>query len=296
MVKELRTKNIHWVHLAADDKEAVAWLQENFKFHPLDIEDVESGRQQPKVDFYDDYLFAIFHFPYLNKEENHIHVLELDVFLGKNYLVTVLKGEADKVAEIFSDTIMDKGSAWLAYKIVDHLTESSWPVIRAMSSQLNDIEDDIYGNEARKRTLRTIALIKRNLIRLKRIINPQILAVNALVHADRPYFKKDLSIYFDDIRDTLDRMRAIAESHSDVMNSLHHVYESLLSERTTMVIKLLTVISVSLLPLTLLSGIYGMNIDRLPFAHQPENVWLMYAGLLAIILSVIAYFRYRDWL
>lgn len=296
MVKELRAKNIHWVHLAADDKEGVAWLQANFKFHPLDIEDVESGPQQPKIDFYDDYLFAIFHWPHLNKEENHIHVLELDVFLGKNYLVTVIKGEADSVAEIFSETMMDKGPAWLLYKVVDLLTENSWPVIRAMSNQLNDVEDDIYNNEAHKRTLRTIALIKRNLIRLKRIINPQTLAVNALVNTDRPYFKKDLSIYFDDIRDTLDRMRAIAESHSDVMNSLHHVYESLLSERTTTVVKLLTVISVSLLPLTLLSGIYGMNIDRLPFAHQPENVWLMYIGLFAVILSVIAYFRHRGWL
>lgn len=305
MEQRIERPNLTWYNFDANSQSALASLQKNFSFHPLDYEDVESGPQQPKVDFYPDYLFSIFHFPAEHNGDS-IHVFELDVFMSQNYLITIAKGENGALKQMFQkakkdkayqEELMSKDGAFLLYKILDALTDDCWPKIRTISNQINNIEEKIYSEQMQKTTLQNIALVKRNLIRLKRIIYPQQLVISLLVRTnDRAYLPTALNVYYDDINDTLQRQQMITESHVDVMNSLHSVNESLISQRTTAVVKLLTVISVSLLPLTLLSGIYGMNIDNLPFAHNPQHVWLMYLGLLSVILSVIGFFRYRGWL
>lgn len=306
MEQRIEQPNFTWHNFDVNSQSTVSYLQKNFSFHPLDYEDVEAGPQQPKVDFYPDYLFAIFHFPAEQNGEEGIHVFELDVFLSENYLITIAKGENSVLKEMFQkakkdkacqEELMGKDGAFLLYKILDSLTDDCWPTIRKISGQINDIEEKIYSEQMQKTTLQNIALVKRNLIRLKRIIYPQQLVISSIVRLnDRTYLPPAWNVYFDDINDTLQRQQMITESHVDVMNSLHSINESLISQRTTAVVKLLTVISVSLLPLTLLSGIYGMNVDNLPFAHQPQSVWLMYLALLSVILSVIGFFRYRGWL
>ncbi|MBI4122540.1 MAG: magnesium transporter CorA family protein [Parcubacteria group bacterium] len=304
MHREVTHGKFTWHSFDSNDEAALIYLKEHFDFHELDYEDVAGGPQQPKADFYEKYLFSVLHFPDYHEEDRRIHVTELDVFLGHDYVVTVCKGTCKELAELFDRLtedeqerkgFMGEGSAFFFYEIVDMLAKAMWPVVRTMSDQIGDIEEDIYSEDMRRRTVWNIALVKRNLIRLKRITEPDHLAVAALVGTDKPYFTKKLSIYFDDVNDTLNRIRSITESHVEVMNSLHHVSESLISQRTNEVIKLLTIFSVSLLPLTLLSGIYGMNIE-LPFAGHPRVIWIMFVAIFSLISLVIIYFRKRGWL
>lgn len=304
MRRALANGKFTWHYFDANDEAAVVYLKEHFSFHELDYEDIAGGPQQPKTDFYDKYLFSILHFPDYHEDDRRIHVTELDVFLGADYLVTVSKGSCGELSKLFTrltedaqarKEFMDQGPAFFFYEIIDVLAKAMWPVVRTMSDQIGEIEEDIYSEDMRKRTVWNIALVKRNLIRLKRIIEPGQIAIAELVGADEPHFPKKLSIYFDDVNDTLRRVRSITESHVEVMNSLHHVSESLISQRTNEVIKLLTVFSVSLLPMTLLSGIYGMNIE-LPFAGHPNVVWLIFGVIFSFILLVIIYFRHRGWL
>jgi magnesium transporter len=191
---------------------------------------------------------------------------------------------------------MSQGAGFFLYKIIDNLTDTCWPVVRKISTRISDIEDEIYSEDTTKGTVWRIALIRRNLIRLQRIVNPQLLVVSALVATDKPYLKKDLSLYFDDIRDTLNRVQSIIGGNFDVMNTLHNVNESLISQRTNDVIKLLTVISVSLLPMTLLTGFYGMNVQGLPFVGQPNSVWLIFGVLLLMVAIFLGIFRKKDWI
>ncbi|PIR74641.1 MAG: hypothetical protein COU35_01415, partial [Candidatus Magasanikbacteria bacterium CG10_big_fil_rev_8_21_14_0_10_47_10] len=278
MHQTLEHKKFTWHFFDVVDESTLSYLKEHFDFHELDYEDIEGGTQQPKTDFYKDYLFAVLHFPDYHQEEKRIHVFELDIFLGKDYLITIAKGKNKRLEDLYEQLskdeekrteCMEEGPAFLLYEIVDSLTESCWPVIRKTSQQISDIEEDIYSEDMGKKTVWNIALVKRNLIRLKRIISPQLVAIMTMVRSDNVYLKKELSVYFDDINDTLMRIQSITESHIDVMNSLHNVSESLISQRTNDVIKVLTIFSVALLPLTLLSGIYGMNIDNLPYGHDP---------------------------
>jgi len=303
MHQTIEHKKYVWHVFDASDDTTVPFLQKEFDFHELDYEDIEGGTQQPKTDFYKDYLFMVLHFPDYDQEEKRIHVFEMDVFLGKDYLVTIAKGKNKRLETLFEKLsneeaarmeYMEDGPAFLLYEIVDMLTEACWPVVRKMSQQISDIEEDIYSEDMRKRTVWNIALVKRNLIRLKRIISPQLVVVMTLVKSDNPYLKKELSVYFDDINDTLMRIQSITESHIDVMNSLHNVSESLISQRTNEVIKVLTIFSVGLLPLTLLSGIYGMNIEGLPYAHTPAIVWAIFGGIFALILITIIFFRRKG--
>ena len=305
MEQRIERSNLTWYNLDTNAQATISFLQKNFSFHPLDLEDVEAGPQQPKVDFYPDYLFGIFHFP-AEQNGDSIHVFELDVFMSENYLITVGKGESNALKHIFQkakkdkeyqEEIMGKDGAFLFYKLLDSLTEDCWPKIRRISSQINDIEEEIYSEKMQKTTLRKIAFVKRNLIRLKRIIYPQQLAISLLVRTnDHNYLPAALNVYYDDVNDTLQRLQLITESHVDVMNSLHNVNESLISQRTNEVIKLLTVISVSLLPMTILTGFYGMNVDGLPFVDHANSVWLIFGAVLLGIAIILAYFRRRGWL
>jgi magnesium transporter len=302
----IKTKNYSWIHLEENDEESIKYLEKEYDFHELDIEDVASGPQQPKVDFYKDYLFGIFHFPdFQSDTEGKIHVIELDVFLSKNYLITITKGNNKRINDIFENInnseeykkeMMDEGSSFLMYEIIDKLTDGCWPVVRKISTQISDVEEWVYSEESHKGVVWQIALIRRNLIRLKRIINPQITVIEELVKTDKPYLKKELNNYFDDIRDTLSRMQGIVGGYFDTMDILQKINESLISERTNQVIKFLTVISVSLLPLTLLTGVYGMNIQGLPFSNDPNMVWLVFGGLFVLVFLVLFVSRKRDLL
>jgi len=301
----IKTKEYFWIHFEENDEQTIKYLEKEFKFHELDIEDISSGPQQPKVDFYKDYLFGIFHFPDFQSDKGRIHVIELDVFLSKDYLITITKGNNKRINDFFQniknnkeykEEMMEQGSAFLMYEIIDKLTEGCWPVVRKISTQISEAEEEIYSEESSKGVVWQIAIIRRNLIRLKRIITPQIIVISELVKTDQPYLKKALNDYLDDIGDTLSRMQGIVGGYFDTMDTLHNINESLISQRTNQVIKFLAIISASLLPLTLLTGIYGMNIQGLPFANDPNMVWLVFGGLFVFIFIVLIFSRKRDWL
>lgn len=303
-MKTTTHKETTWHYVPENSDKAIKKLEKEFGFHPLDIEDLANGPQQPKTDFYKDYLFAIFHFPSYRGEEGRIHAFELDVFLSEEYLITVCKGDENRLRDVYGhlnsdeeyrEEMMGQGTGFFLYKLLDVLTEASWGVVRRIGSQMNDIEEEIFSEETSKGTVWRIALTRRNLIRLSRILNPQLLAVSSLVSADKPYLKKSLSVYFDDIHDTLNRLQAITAGNVEVMNTLHNVNESLISQRTNDVIKLLTFISVSLLPMTLLTGFYGMNVSRLPYADHPYAIWMIFGALFFIIFISLAIFRRKDW-
>ena len=303
-MQSITHKKIFWRHFTENDDATVAALERDFEFHSLDLEDVASPPQQPKTDFYKNYLFAIFHFPDYHKQEERIHVFELDAFLTDECLITVGKGDSGRLKDFFAELeasgetraeCMGQGPGFLLYKLLDALTETSWSVIRRISSQMGDIEEEIYSESTGKGTVWRIALIRRNLIRLQRIVNPQLVVLASLVAADKPYLAHEFSVYFDDVQDTENRLQAITAGNVEVMNTLHNVNESLISQRTNEIIKLLTAISVSLLPMTLLTGFYGMNVSGLPYADHPNSVWLIFAGLFVIICFFIVMFKRKDW-
>lgn len=301
-VTVITAKKYRWVHLDGDAADVGAYLREQFKFHPLDIEDVTTPHQRPKVDLYKYYLFLIAVFPYFDADEKHkVRGHEVDIFLTADTLVTIAKKPFPALTALFERVAesgklqhswLERSPAFLLYKLLEIFFRDTNGVITLLTRRLAEVEHDIYENESRGVT-RELAFVRRAVLALRRIIDPQRVTITALTDTKRSLIPAELIPYFDNIQDYLEKFWVEADSLRDVTDGLHLTNEALVSQHTNRIIKILTVFSVSLLPLTLLSGIYGMNLDHLPYAEEPIVVWGLFGGLAVIIIGIIVWL-YRQ--
>ncbi len=302
-IRTVKTKELTWYNIDDPNREVVDFLQEHFPFHPLDFKDVIGEAQFPKLDTYKSYLFIILHFPGLSNDRRQVTDNELDIFIGPDYLITIQKKRYKVLKDVFYRLLnnsrqrreyMSQGPGYLLYRLLEVLYRQSDSVVNNIGKRIRSAEKDVF--EESKNMARALAEIRRHVLNFRAIIDPQRVVITQLAHINRSYMSKDLSVYYDDISDYLNKLWLISSSYYELIRGLHDTNESLISHRTNQVIKMLTVFSVALLPLTLLSGIYGMNIEGLPWAHRPEVVWLLYGGLLVFIIITIVYFRRKKWL
>lgn len=281
----------------------VAALGEEYGFHPLSLEDVVSRMQRPKVDVYDDYLFVVMHFPVHNKSTRTTHAAEVDFFIGSNYVITAHDGSLKPLARMFDNAmdsaesrarIMSQTTAHLLYYIVDRLVDYVFPIIDRLTDRVEEIEDDIFASTS-PAVVQEISIVRRDLIALRRVVKPQSSIVSQLERRQWPLAGDDMDDYFGDIADHLGKIWDSLEDLKEVVEGLSATYDSLATHRLNNVIKTLTVISVIVLPLTLVTGIYGMNVP-LPFE---SNHWTLIGLFLVMVLMTVAMlsvFRLRKWI
>jgi len=302
-VKSIKFRNVVWHNVTEFDLESFEWLKKHFKFHPLNIRDCQGENEHPKVDYYRDYFFAVLHFPEINKIRNLVYGFEVDIFVGKDLLITVQKQKNKTLNNIFyrlttnkhaRQEYMQHGSGFLLYKITEKMYKQFVSATGYVYSRLSAIEKEIFENESTATApVKTLADIRRMVLKLRLVLDPQRIVVTSIQKAKYSFFSDELDLYFDDIRDFLEKMWSVLENQKDLITGIYETNESLVSQRTNRIIQILTIFSVSMLPLTLFTGIYGMNID-LPGAHNTLYVWTFFGGLALIILLVILYFRRKD--
>jgi len=302
-VKSATIYNLKWIHISAISDEDIGYLEQRFRFHPLDIRDCREGVQRPKLDIYPNYLFMIFHFPVFNPEIRRVTSVPLNVFLGKKFIIT-LTSEPNDVLESYFSRLRKKtkrtfkydqlknSSGYLLYKILDILYHKSLPVINDIGRFLPDVEEEVFSNRNKEATT-DLAIIRRNILNLRRVLEPQLFMVGKLVDFKSSLIDDKLSVYFDDVHDYLENIWAALENYSDTIDGLYNTNESLTNQKTNEVIKTLTIISVALLPMTLVSSIYGMNVEGLPFANHPIGLWLIFL-VMGIIVAGSIYFARRN--
>lgn len=304
-IKILHGDKINWYNIDEPNETTLNYLRENFKFHPLDFKDVLGTVEQPKIDIYNNYLFLIFHFPEFNKELHQIKAREIDTFLGKDYLVTIQKEKFKPLSQCFYRCLKNpkvkydffKGdSGYLLYKVLDYLFINVLPITDIIGHQIDQLEQNIYSEEKVKNIIKDLAITRRNILYLRRIIDPQRVVIKLLTKVKKDFLSDESSIYFDDISDYIEKIWVILESYKGISQTLFETRESLMTQRTNEVIKMLTIFSVALMPLTLLASIYGMNITGLPFSNAPFFVWLLFGSMILFIGLIIAYFKKREWL
>ncbi|OGH85275.1 MAG: hypothetical protein A2493_01125 [Candidatus Magasanikbacteria bacterium RIFOXYC12_FULL_33_11] len=304
-VKQIKQAGLTWTNISNVNEEALKFLKDNFKFHHLDIADIKSESQNPKLDTYKDYLFLVVHFPQWNTKTKKVTSHEIDIFLGQNFLITIQHGKNKEVKNFFYRSMnnrktrnewIDKSSGYLLYKILEELFSQSRLMIDALGKQISNIENEIFNDSQDLDLIRELAMHRRNVLNIKRILDPQRFIVASLSNIRKTFLDESLSIYFDDIKDYLDKLWVIVDSYKETIDGLHITVESLINQKTNKVITYLTVISVALLPLTLLSGIYGMNIENLPYAHKPIFVWGLFVTILILILGMIGLMRRKKLL
>lgn len=294
---------VTWTNIEQPTPEDIEVLRRNFNFHPLDLEDCLSRIERPKIDEYEDYLFIVMHFPVYDKAKRVSRPSEVDFFIGAGYLVTVHEDILKPICRLFDDCKryekaqakhMGRGASRLLYSVIDVLVDYSFPILDKVDANIRDIEEDIFTEDMR-RIVQDISIVRRDIIALRRIIKPQIAIVANLERKDRPFIQEGLDVYFGDIVDHLNKAWDILEDHREVIEGLSETSDSVISYRLNEVMRILTVISVIMLPLTLLSGIYGMNIP-LPLARHPLS-FVVVLGLMGLMTGgMLYYFKRRRWL
>jgi magnesium transporter len=304
-VAELTANGLTWIHLESLDPETVNALRARFGWHPLDVEDVLSKRQRPKIDDYADegYLFGVLHFPAYDKAIQRLNAGELDFFLGPDYLVTMPNVELLPVTRLFSrcqederfrEELFGKGSGRLLYEVLDDLFDYCFPILDKIAYKLDSIEDDIEDRRSEE-IVTDISKAKQEIISYRKIIKPQRPALRLLERRIERFLPENLELYFDDLVDASERIWDLLDNYKEVVEALESTNESVISHRQNDVLRILTVFSVILLPLTLISGIFGMNVG---FPGEGSHVafWVIVGLMVATICGMVAFFRYKRWL
>ena len=296
--------SITWLDLVHPDSSDIAALHARFPFiHPLNLEDISSPVERPKLDEDADYLFLVMHFPLWDSRNQFSRAAEVDFFIGRDFVVTVHNGALKPLTQMAAaceaeagarEKLLGRGAAHAFHTLVDALVDYIFPILAKVDGRVHGMEDALFESNG-KRVIQEIALLRRDIISLRRIIRGQIPILRQLETFDHPILHEDMDEYFGDIADHLLKQRDIIDENYEVINSFAETADTLASYRINEVMRILTVISVIMLPLTLISSIYGMNI-ALPFAADP-NAFIMAAGIMILIaLVMLVYFRRRHWL
>lgn len=292
-----------WIDIRRPTSLDIEFLRDEFAFHPLALEDVVSRTQRPKLDVYDGYLFVVMHFPVHNKQSRLTVASEVDIFVGPDYVITTHDGNLKPLVRMFDsaleseetrEALLGRTTAHLLYFIIDRLVDYCFPIVTRVTERIEAIEDAIF-QQSSLRTVQEISVIRRDLIALRRIMKPQLGVVAQLEHRGLPMVHDDIEVYFGDISDHLGKIWDSLEDLKEVLDGLSDTFDSLSSHRLNEVIKALTVISVVILPLTLITGIFGMNVP-IPYETSPWALGIITGTLLIISAGMIAAFRARGWI
>ena len=303
---ELNTGGLTWIHVdAPPTQEEVEELAERFGWHALDVEDVLSKRQRPKVDDYNEegYLFAVLHFPVYDKSIGRLNAGELDVFLGPDYLVTLPAVQLGPVSRLFRrcaedeelrEQLFTKGSGRLLYEVLDDLFDYCFPILDKIGHKLDVIEDEMFEGAADE-VVRDISNVKQEIISYRKIIKPERSTLRLLERRVERFLPEELELYFDDIVDAAERIWDLLDNYKEVVEALESTNESVISHRQNRVLQILTIFSVVILPLTLISGIFGMNV-AFPGEGTRMAFWVVVGVMFVTIVGMVGFFRWRRWI
>jgi len=306
-IQSISEGKLTWIYIEKPSEAEGRYLADKFGFHPLEIDDVLSRAQRPKIDEDDDHLFIVLQFPVFDKENRMTRPSEVDVFIGEDYVVTVhCNGDLKPLSKFFREcqireesrtAYLGRSSGYLLYHIIDRLVNYCSPIVNRITDNIDDVADIIFS-EAVPDTVRTISLLRRDLISFRRVIRPQINVIETLEQEDYPFFKEEQEVYFGDIADHIRKIWDSLEECKEVVDGLAETSNWLTSHRIQEIMRVLTIITVVLAPLTLISGIFGMNV-YLPGGIERGSMvsfeWI-FGIMTACGLGVFAFLRHRHWI
>ena len=296
--------NLTWVNIERPTGRETGYLAKNYPFHPLDLDDCLSRIQRPKIDEYEDYLFLVLHFPVFNKEARVTTPSQVAVFIGENYLITLHKGELKPLVKLFKECQIDEealkknfsqGSGYLLYRVIDRLVDYCLPILNKIRNNIENVEEKIFS-ERIGNTIKEISILRRDVISFRRIIWPMRAVIASLEPKMRRFTRMDLEVYFGDMVDHVDKIWDGLDENKEIIEGLNDTHDSLATNRTNEVVRMLTIIATILLPITVVASIFGMNIPLGPFEVSGYSFLYVFLIMLAIIIGMLYFFRHQHWI
>ena len=310
-IEEVSCDGMTWVNIEKPTQSEMQFLASKYRFHPLALEDCLSKIQLPKIDKYGDYIFLILHFPVLKDGGKIVTASQLSIFLSKDYLVTVHQGDIKPLSDLFSSCKKDEQSrraivcnttGYTLYRLIDNLVDSLFPIVDSILRELDEIEDKVFDEKVE--AVREVTLLRRKIADLRRIIFPLKRVVTELAREVNRFSATDLSKYFSDIQDHVDKLWETLEACKETIEIYKDTDFMLNTERSNKILAILTIIFTLTIPYTVVGTIYGMNIN-LPGGIE-TGAWVFLGPyttlLILLVISTIPalvmfwYFRRLKWI
>jgi magnesium transporter len=292
---------IVWVDLCDPGPAEIDMLREEFKFHSLALEDIAKQRQRPKVDEYPGYFFVVMHAPLPQTgDDQQLETVEIDVFVGRNYVVTSHPGEVPSLTDAVhrwekTEAELRKDVGFLLHVIADSVIDSYFPIVDRLEDRLDDIELQMFGKGSGFDAEELLA-IKRTLYTLRKAIYPLREVFNTFLRRDQAIFTPETYPYFQDAYDHVLRLLDILDIERDMATGALEAQLSVVSNRLNETMRSLTVVAVVVAVMGAVFGAWGMNFDAVPLQHMGmTGFYLVGGGTIAIVAAILAVMKLWKW-
>ncbi|MBI2439681.1 MAG: magnesium transporter CorA family protein [Candidatus Moranbacteria bacterium] len=302
-MKTITHKKITWIDFESPEDDDITYLQENFNIHPLAIEELVTPTYQPKVVQYENCLFLSIHIPLFDVEHRTTYPGELDIILTSDHLITSHSQNIYQITKFFESLeksegkrrlTLEKTPSHLLHHLLEILLNSCFPRLNHISEKLDFIENQVFA-EKEKEMVFEISVLKRDILNFRRTLKPQRSILESIIQKDHPFIPIETKIYFQDLIGTNIRLWNILESQKETIEALEATNNSLLSNKLDLTMKVLTIFSAVLLPMTVYSNMLAMS-AQIPFGNNPHAFWIHFSLMLLLSLVTIAIFRTKKWL
>jgi len=293
---------LKWYHASVPEEKDFEFLLNTFHFHPLDLEDCRQSNQRPKIDVYDDYYFLILHFPNFDSQNRFIKPKEVKIFWGEDFIISIGKSHwvIDKLFKEAKDQEL-KGEDFevatsdaLLYALLERLMTESVFIMRKMGLELELINRELF-NAHPERIIERMSITRKNIIVLNTMFKPQLRVFNKFESGGIKGYADNMEDYWGNILDYYNKIWDMTEDYAELIEGLSVTFDSMQTNKTNEIMKILTLISSIILPLTFVTSLYGMNV-ALPLGHNSYAFWILMGimGVSAILLVI--YFRKKKWM
>ena len=299
---EIKTEKVSWIDFQEASTKEIDELQKKFNLHPLVVEEFSTPTLRPKAAEYGNCLYLAIHIPLYDSENKTTYPGELDIVICGNTLITAHDVEIYQLGEFFEklkkskkqrDIYMNQSPGALLRFILEMLLDSCFPRLDHISQKLDFVEKEIFANHEKEMVFE-ISLVKRDILNFRRTMKPQRTVFESLVRENK-YIEQELRPYFQDLIGTNIRIWNMLESAKETIESLEATNNSLLSNQLDMTMKVLTIFSAVMLPMTVYSNILAMSAD-IPFGKDPNAFWIHLGIMFFLSLVTITVFKARKWL
>jgi magnesium transporter len=300
-----KRKTVTWINVSGlKDKSVLEKLCHHFGLHPLVIEDILHTSQRPKVEDYDEYLYIVARMLHIGGNKQGIHSEQISIVLGKTFVISFQEEDGDIFNPIRERIRKNKGRIrrsgpdFLAYSLLDMIVDNYFIIIEAIGERIEGMEEELIRSASPK-TLQKIHKLKREMVMLRKSVWPLREVVNALereVRSKTPLIKKDTGIYLRDLYDHTIQVIDTVETYRDMSSGMLDIYLSSVSNKMNEVMKVLTIIGTIFIPLTFITGLYGMNFKFMPELSHPLGYPAVIFIMLVMIVGMLFYFRRKKWI
>src|ERR671927_357373 len=294
--------NVIWVDMESPTEADEQVLLDVFRFHPLTIEECRENRHYPKVEEFQSYIYFLLRGVTADTSPERFNTIELDGFLGPNYVITYhheMFRSINNVKQLLRTTPMacQRGPAFLLHQILDQVVDFYSPVLDDFDDRIDKLEDDIFTlRRPNNQILSEIMDLKRSVLRLRRISGKQMDILHRMSRGEFALIPEDMRPFYRDVYDHLVRVVDLAENYRDLISGSLEAYLSVVSNRLNEIMKVLTIFSAIMLPLTFIAGVYGMNFENMPELHSRYGYYAVWIIMAIVAVAMLLFFKKSGWI